>query len=73
MKENTIINGETVNNVCEEVSNTKGGVIVKIAVAAIGLAAGIGTALFIRKRRQKHNDCTETEVIVSENDQINEE
>ena len=65
MNENKII--EEVNE--GVVTNSKGGMIVKIAIGAVGALAAVGTALFLKNRK---NNVVETEVVV-DNDDNNEQ
>ena len=66
MEENTVINSETLG----KVSNSKGGLIAKIAVGALGAAAAVAGVIFLRKR--KHNNET-FDVEVVEPESNNEE
>lgn len=45
------INEEAVQEICEGVTNSNGNVFVRLAVGALGVAAGIGAVVFIKKRR----------------------
>lgn len=45
------IKKEVVENVCEEVTNTKRGLAVKIAAAVVSVAAGVGAVLFYKKKQ----------------------
>ena len=44
------------------VSNSKGSMVAKLAVGALGIAAGIGAVLFLKKKRaQKAEEVVESE------------
>lgn len=66
------VNGGAVNQVCETVSNSKGGIVTKLVVGALGLAAGVGAVMFLKKKRSKacENECEEieSELVVEDNE-----
>lgn len=66
------VNGGAVNQVCDTVSNSKGGIVTKLVVGALGLAAGVGAVMFFKKKRSKACDdgCeeVETELVVEDNE-----
>ena len=47
------INNETVGQVYEEVVNSNGNLMTKLAVGAVVAAIGVGTLLIYKKRKQK--------------------
>ena len=68
------INEEVVSNICEVDAST-GNVVVKIAVGALVIAAGVGTALYLKKRKKNKVDTNEVKFesdMVIENDKDDE-
>ena len=49
------INNETVGQVYEEVVNSNGNLMTKLAVGAVVAAIGVGTLLIYKKRKQKQD------------------
>ena len=49
------------------VSNSNGSMVAKLAVAAVGVAAGIGAAMFLKKR--KSDKSIDAEVIEDNNEE----
>lgn len=67
------INEETVTQVGEVVSNTNGNMITKLAVGALGVAAGIGAVIFFRNKKQNQElDAEEIEADSTEDNKENE-
>ena len=56
---------KTIND--EVVSNSNGSMVAKLAVAALGVAAGIGAVMFLKKR--KANQSIDAEVIEDNNEE----
>lgn len=63
------VNEETVNQVCEGVTNSNGSMITKLVVGALGVAAGIGAIIFYKKKKQNQEfEAEEIENCSNEND-----
>lgn len=57
MEQNKIMEGlDNPTQVLGGVSNSKGGMVAKLAVGALGVAAGIGAVLFLKKRKAKKTE-----------------
>ena len=54
------------------VSNSKGGLITKIVVGALGVAAGVGTYLFIRNKKKQALEAENVEADMTENNDENQ-
>jgi len=52
-----------------EVSNSKGGMLTKLVVGGLGIAAAVGTALFVKNKRKHTTD--EVETSTDQNDKEN--
>ena len=66
------VNEETVTQFTEGVSNSNGNVITKLAVGALGVAAGIGAVIFFKnKRKNQEVEAEESEAVPSETDEQN--
>ena len=50
------------------VSNSKGGIVAKLAVGVLSIAAGVGTVLFLKKRKAKKAE----QVVESETDNVDD-
>ena len=65
------INNDTVNQVCEGVSKTNGGLIAKLAVGALGVAATIGAVIFYKNKKNNNEVVTDdVEVVPTDNEKI---
>lgn len=67
MEENKIVevvNEESVETVCEGVSKINGGTVAKVVAGVVGLAAIVGTVLFVRKKRKERE--IEAEIVEDE-------
>lgn len=64
------INEETVTQVEEVVSNTKGNMVTKLVVGALGVAATVGAVIFFRNKRK--SQVIEAEEIEAIPENINE-
>lgn len=54
MEQNKIMEGlDNQTQVLGGVSNSKGGIVTKLAVGALGIAAGVGAVLFLKKKKAK--------------------
>ena len=56
MRKNEIMEGLNEGVVYEEVTNSKGGLLPKLVVGAIGVAAAIGAGLFLKKKKQQREN-----------------
>lgn len=63
------INEETVEQVCEGMTKSNGGTVVKIAAGVLSIAAGVGAVLFYKK---KQNNKLETEDVENISEEIDE-
>lgn len=56
MEQNKLMEGLNENTqVYGGVSNSKGGIVTKLALGALGIAAGVGAVLFLKKKKAKNN------------------
>lgn len=54
MEQNKIMEGlDNQTQVLGGVSNSKGGIVTKLVVGALGVAAGVGAVVFLKKRKAK--------------------
>lgn len=66
--ENKMMEGINENVVVGGVTNSKGGLVAKLAVGALGVAAGIGAVLFLKKKKNQNN---EADFVEAEIDDVN--
>ena len=69
MEENKImeeINGETIMEVCNEVTTSNSNILVKVAVVAVVAAVGVGATIFYKKKKAQKTEEENVEVIPSE-------
>lgn len=74
MEENKImevVNEESVETVYEGVSKVNGGTVAKVVAGVVGLAAIVGTVLFVRKKRKERE--LEAEVVTDEEETEDDE
>lgn len=56
------INEGAVNQIYEEVSTSNGNPLVKIALGVLVVAAGVGTAVWFKNRKNRKQECEEVSV-----------
>lgn len=69
MEQNKLMEGLNETQAIGGVSNSKGGIVAKLALGALGIAAGVGTVLFLKKRKANKAEIVESEEdIVDDNE-----
>lgn len=61
MEQNKLMEGLNETQAIGGVSNSKGGIVTKLVVGALGIAAGVGTVLFLKKRKAKKAEFVESD------------
>lgn len=70
--ENNFMEGN--NQVCNGGTNSKGGLVAKLLVGAVGVAAGVlGAVIYKKKKNQNKNEDVEELEVVEEYESNNEE
>lgn len=69
MEKNKIMEGLNEEMVYEGVTKTKGGLLPKLAVGAIGVAAAVGAVLFLKKKKQDRD----VEIVESDSCDVEED
>lgn len=67
MEQNKIMEGLNETQAIGGVSNSKGGMVTKLVIGALSVAAGVGTVLFLKKKKAK-----KAEIVESETDNVDD-